>query len=235
MIDSLGSRVAAVESAEFSLRQARTWQQSPRSSTQSSLVSLHPTLPFQWKTRQPHEWLLPKQWGSSGVGVRAASHWAAVQVRGHRSRPFDCSGLVQWAYQQVGVTLTRTTYTEYTTDPINNKGIANEPGDLLFIPGSDAIGVLPGHVMMYVSPGQVFQAEQTGTKIGQFSYPTDQWEYRSRPALSLPFAPAAPLPPPPDRSPWERQRPRKKLAQTNLVPMKNVAQATQAMNNGWVI
>ena len=164
-----------------------------------------------------------------------ARHLTGLPYRfgGTAPGPTDCSGLVQWAYQQVGVYLSRTTYTEYTTDPINNKGIPSEPGDLLFIPGSDAIGVLPGHVMIYVSPGQVFQAEETGTKIGQFAYPTDQWEYRSRPALSLPFAPVVPKPKPlpaPKGTPTAAQ-----LKDANLVGLPNVAAAELAKRNGWAL
>jgi NlpC/P60 family len=147
--------------------------------------------------------------------------------------PTDCSGLVEWSYQQVGVFLSRTTYTQYETDPINNKGIASEAGDLLFIPGSDAIGVLPGHVMIYVSPGQVFQAEQTGTLIGQFAYNTDLWEYRSRPALSLPFAPAPPAKP--TLPPAKGTPTAAELQQTNLVKLPNVAAANLAVRNGWTL
>lgn len=148
--------------------------------------------------------------------------------------PTDCSGVWEYAYAQVGVTLSRSTFGQYTEDPINNKAIPSQPGDLLFISGSDAIGVMPGHVMGYVSPGRVFQAEETGTRIGEFPYPTDQWEYRTRPALALPFAP----PPPPVVKPMPTPHGTPTAAQlkdAKLVLLKNVAQATLAKRNGWAL
>jgi cell wall-associated NlpC family hydrolase len=101
---------------------------------------------------------------------------------------FDCSGLTQWAYAQVGVSLPRTTEAQYIVSPIS-RDHSLEPGDLLFIEG-DPTEVNPGHVMIYVSPGQVFQAEETGTLIGQFAYDTTQFEFLTRPALLLPAPPA---------------------------------------------
>jgi len=107
----------------------------------------------------------------------------------------DCSGLVQWAYSKVGISLPRSTYDQYLDYQLpRNEPL--QPGDLLFIAGGDPQGNKPGHVMMYVSPGQVFQALETGTRIGQFAYPTAQYEYATRPALQNPKTPRVPLPPP---------------------------------------
>ena len=107
----------------------------------------------------------------------------------------DCSGLWEWAYQQVGITLPRTTYDQYKVAQIP-PAWPSEPGDLLFIAGSDAVGALPGHVMGYVSPGQVFQAPFTGEPITQYPYDTNVYEYRTRPALLAPLPPPNPSPVP---------------------------------------
>ena len=134
--------------------------------------------------------------------------------------PTDCSGLVQWAWGQVGVPLARDTYDQYIQWPIGNS-VASQPGDLLFIPGSDAIGNKPGHVMMYVSPGQVFQAPYTGQVIGQTPYDTSQFEFRTRPALALP------LPPIPTPEPSQAV-----LAAHGLM-LVNGPQAKEALKNNW--
>ena len=142
----------------------------------------------------------------------------------------DCSGLVQWAYAQIGVDLPRTTETQYTVNEISDRSIANEVGDLLFIAG-DPIDPNPGHVVMYVAPGEVFEAEETGTRIGQFPFDTDAWEFRTRPALALPEAPppAPPAPLPPAKGhPTAAQ-----LKKAGLVAMADIAQAEQAEKNGW--
>jgi hypothetical protein len=136
----------------------------------------------------------------------------------------DCSGLVEWAYEQVGVYLPRTTYSQYLVHAIGPK-TPYETGDLIFIAGSDAIGKAPGHVMIYVSPGQVFQAPFTGEKIGQYPYDTSVFEYRTRPSLAL-----KPAPKPAWIPPTAHQ-----IALACVVQLKNPAEAAEALNNGWRI
>lgn len=83
---------------------------------------------------------------------------------------WDCSGLVMVAWRQVGVRLTHSTY--YMVDegvPVPNLQ-AMQPGDLIFIPGSDGTREHPGHVGMYIgrdSAGQQWleQAPHTGTTV----------------------------------------------------------------------
>lgn len=137
----------------------------------------------------------------------------------------DCSGLWQSAYGKVGVVLSRTTYGQYLEHQIPNSW-PSEPADLFFIAGSDAIGAKPGHVMGYVAPGRVFQAEYTGgPPIGEFPYDTRVWEYRTRPALALAM-PANP----PTKNPKAAQ-----LAHAGLVLLTGPAQARTAIANRWVV
>jgi NlpC/P60 family len=103
----------------------------------------------------------------------------------------DCSGTWEWAYLQIGVSLPRTTYAQYLVHQLP-KGSKLEPGDLLFIEGSDALNGAPGHVMGFVKAGEVFQAPFTGETINFYPYDTSQYLYATRPALALPVHVAAP-------------------------------------------
>jgi cell wall-associated NlpC family hydrolase len=98
----------------------------------------------------------------------------------------DCSWTTETAALRVGIILPRTSEAQVDFYPIK-RSVAYKPGDLIFIEG-DPIDANPGHVMIYVSPGQVFEAEETGTLIGQKPYDTSQFEFRTRPALACPAA-----------------------------------------------
>ena len=77
---------------------------------------------------------------------------------------FDCSGLVQWAYSQLGVRIPRTTYQQFKVgQPV--KWGQFQPGDLIFAAGSDGTRSNPGHVVMYVGGGRVIAAPHTGTVV----------------------------------------------------------------------
>ena len=81
---------------------------------------------------------------------------------------FDCSGLVQWAWAQVGVHIPRTTSTQWpalTHIPLTKL----QPGDLLFYYNLDGDHTVD-HVVMYVGSGPygvntIIAAAQTGTQI----------------------------------------------------------------------
>ena len=80
---------------------------------------------------------------------------------------FDCSGLVHYAYQSVGVTTPRTTSGLWSqlSKPAENI----QPGDVLFFD----IGGKPSHVGLYVGDGQFVHAPSTGrlVSIGNLSDP----------------------------------------------------------------
>ena len=72
---------------------------------------------------------------------------------------FDCSGLVMWAYAQVGISLPHYSGAQFAdTTHISMADI--EPGDLLFYGpgGSD-------HVAMYVGGGSMIEAPYTGASV----------------------------------------------------------------------
>ena len=107
--------------------------------------------------------------GSGEAVVQAAMTQLGVPYVWGGTTPgvgLDCSGLVQWAYKQVGVTLPRTTQQQVTT------GVAVtvdqlRPGDLVFTRSVRAGGVVVdrGHVAIYAGGGQVIVAPRTGDVV----------------------------------------------------------------------
>ena len=86
---------------------------------------------------------------------------------------YDCSGLIQAAYESNGVQLPRTTFDQvdvgspiYSTDEL-------QPGDLLCIPGSDGTAQTSGRVGMYLGDDILVQAPGTG-QVVKLS-PLSQW------------------------------------------------------------
>ena len=59
---------------------------------------------------------------------------------------FDCSGLVQWAFAHIGITLPRTTWGQYA---VGRAVSTLSPGDLVFFstyaPGASHVGIYLGH------------------------------------------------------------------------------------------
>ena len=72
---------------------------------------------------------------------------------------FDCSGLMYWAYQQVGKTIPRTSQAQIAGGtPVSLDNI--QPGDI--------VGYYDGitHVGMYIGNGQIFHASTYGVPAG---------------------------------------------------------------------
>jgi cell wall-associated NlpC family hydrolase len=81
---------------------------------------------------------------------------------------FDCSGLVQWAWSQAGVSIPRTTEVQWPSLPHVSVD-ALEPGDLLFYNNLDGDHQVD-HVVMYTGSGPygsdtVIQAPFTGSRV----------------------------------------------------------------------
>ena len=77
----------------------------------------------------------------------------------------DCSGLCQWAYNDNGISISRTTYTQIKEGRVVSQSEA-KPGDLVFTRGYGD----NGHVVMFLSNNadgsiHVIEAKQTGTNI----------------------------------------------------------------------
>lgn len=77
----------------------------------------------------------------------------------------DCSSLVQMAWRAAGVNLPRTTYAQWHAGTPVASVSQLVPGDLIFIPGSDATAAGPGHVGMYVGNGMLINAPDAGAVV----------------------------------------------------------------------
>jgi cell wall-associated NlpC family hydrolase len=81
---------------------------------------------------------------------------------------FDCSGLVQWAWGKVGISIPRTTETQWP-DMLHVALTDLQPGDLLFYYNLDGDSEVD-HVVMYVGSGPwgvdtTIAAAHTGTNV----------------------------------------------------------------------
>ncbi|MGL4655814.1 MAG: SH3 domain-containing protein [Sarcina sp.] len=72
-------------------------------------------------------------------------------------RAFDCSGLMQWSFRQVGINLGRTTYDQIKNGSEVSPSSA-KPGDLLFFSNM-------GHVGMYIGNGQWIESPKPGQPV----------------------------------------------------------------------
>lgn len=88
---------------------------------------------------------------------------------------FDCSGLVQYVYQQIGIDLSRTTYTQVNEDiAISIEKL--KQGDLVFFKKNGDVH----HVGIYIGDGKYIHAPQTGdvVKISKLSDRNDFYTAR---------------------------------------------------------
>lgn len=88
---------------------------------------------------------------------------------------FDCSGLVQYVYCQLGVRLTRTTYTQVNEGTEISKNNLRQ-GDLVFFKKNGDVH----HVGIYIGNNQYIHAPQTGevVKISNLSDRNDYYTAR---------------------------------------------------------
>ena len=70
---------------------------------------------------------------------------------------FDCSGLVRWAYGQIGIELPHNSYALYQEGRSVSRA-QMKPGDVLFFEGL-------GHVGLYLGHGRMVHAPQTGRDV----------------------------------------------------------------------
>jgi peptidoglycan DL-endopeptidase CwlO len=80
---------------------------------------------------------------------------------------FDCSGLVSYAYSQIGVSLPHNAAMQYNTVGVFVSRDQLAPGDLVFFDGL-------GHMGMYIGGGQFIHAPHTGDVV-KISSLNDSW------------------------------------------------------------
>jgi cell wall-associated NlpC family hydrolase len=136
---------AAKRAAEIAAAAAKTTVQGGRRYAPSALGAPHPeavAIARKYVGRTPYLW-----GGTTPAG-------------------FDCSGLVQYCYAQIGVSIPRTSSQQYHFGafiPANRLDLLM-PGDLVFFGrGGDPNAV--HHVAMYIGDGQMIHAPQTGELV----------------------------------------------------------------------
>lgn len=94
---------------------------------------------------------------SAVVGVALGELGTPYVWGGSQPGGFDCSGLVMWAYSQVGVALPHSTYAQWGYG-VSVSRDQLQPGDLVFFDGI-------GHVGIYIGGDQFVHAPHTGDVV----------------------------------------------------------------------
>ncbi len=104
---------------------------------------------------------------SSGAGTAVAAARSQIGkpyvYGGSGPDNYDCSGLMMWAWNHAGVSLSHSAQSQYyetTRVPISDM----QPGDILFF-GSSTSSI--GHNSMYVGGGSMVEAPRTGLNVRQ--------------------------------------------------------------------
>ena len=102
---------------------------------------------------------------STAAGIAIATARAQLGVPyvygGESPSGFDCSGLMQFAYQRAGVTLPRVAQAQYNAGTKVSLS-ALVPGDIVYF-GSSTSNI--GHCGLYVGGGQMIDAPHTGSVV----------------------------------------------------------------------
>jgi len=100
------------------------------------------------------------------VGVALSMLGVPYVWGGSSPAGFDCSGLVMWAFAQVGVSLPHSSYAQYSYGvPVSRDQL--EPGDLVFFDGL-------GHVGIYIGNDEFVEAPHTGDVV-KISSLSERW------------------------------------------------------------
>ena len=76
---------------------------------------------------------------------------------GSTPRGFDCSGLVMYAFAQIGISVPHSSYAQFAMGtPVSISQL--EPGDLVFFVGASHVGI-------YIGGGQFIHAPHTGDVV----------------------------------------------------------------------
>jgi cell wall-associated NlpC family hydrolase len=160
LLASIKGQIAQIEAAQRArqLQIARAAQarlaaarQSQQTAQENTIVGISATTPGVNTVVAP-----PSRYGGA-VGFAMQELGTPYVWGGAAPGGFDCSGLVMWAYAQVGVALPHSSYAQWGYGvPVSYDQL--QPGDLVFFNGL-------GHVGMYIGGDQFIEAPHTGAFV----------------------------------------------------------------------
>lgn len=112
--------------------------------------------------------------GHPAVAVARSMIGAPYRYGGMTPQGFDCSGLVYYAYREVGIAAPRTTRGQLRSSrPVRFSDV--RPGDLLFFRLS---GRKVSHVGIYAGDGRFIHAPSTGKRVSYAEAGSPYWRSR---------------------------------------------------------
>jgi len=160
LLSSIQGQIAQLQAAERARQlqiaaQARSRllaaRQSQQQEVQNTIVGVSAVAP------QSDTIVAPPPTHGGVVGIAMSQLGTPYVWGGAAPGGFDCSGLVMWAYAQVGVSLPHSSYALYGMGvPVSRDEL--EPGDLVFFDGL-------GHVGIYIGGGEFIHAPHTGDVV----------------------------------------------------------------------
>jgi len=149
------AHLKAQEAARQAQLQAQLQQQLASQQAAQRQAALAPTVPVD--TTTPSIPTAPPATHGGVVGV-AMRYLGTPYVWGGASPSgFDCSGLVMYAFAQIGISLPHSSYAQYGYGTPVSRGDL-QPGDIVFFDGL-------GHVGIYVGGGSFIHAPHTGDVV----------------------------------------------------------------------
>lgn len=147
----LSNTINVIHSAQAAQQEAAqygTQTTSTKLSNGQVLANVNPNSPTDKQAIQIAESYLgtPYKWGGAAPGG------------------FDCSGLLQYTWNKVGVKIPRTSQEQWKTGRAVGPNQL-QPGDAVFFVGSDGTASSPGHVGMYIGGGKYIEAPHTGDVV----------------------------------------------------------------------
>ncbi|MDD3224916.1 MAG: NlpC/P60 family protein [Clostridium sp.] len=150
------AQAAAQKAVQAQAQQTATTAVSVSNTNSQSRQSVHSVTPSPSPSPSPVP--TPAVSHHSGSAVSVAESFVGVPYvyGGESTSGFDCSGLVQYSFAQVGISLPRTSEAQMSCGQAVSGSL--QSGDLLFFEGG-------GHVAIYVGNGLMVEAPHTGANV----------------------------------------------------------------------